>query len=170
MQIPLVDLDDQIIGAKDRSDLDFEKDIFRTASLWITNAEGEVLLAQRKHNKKVDPGKWAEAVGGTVEGDDSYEETVRREAEEELGLKNLVITPGPKQFITVPCRYFVQWYVAEVNQDISAFTVQEEEIEQVAWIAPERLLHELKTQPEKYIPAMRDIVALFVHGGAYGEK
>jgi len=55
--IPLVNKDDKIIGNIDRSDLDYNHDIFRTASLWVTNSNGDVLLAQRKLNKKVDPGK-----------------------------------------------------------------------------------------------------------------
>lgn len=36
--------------------------------------------------KRTDPGKWAEAIGGTVRGDDDYESTIYREAEE-LGIK-----------------------------------------------------------------------------------
>lgn len=165
MNIPIVNSEDQIIGHKERDAINFDKDIFRTASLWITNSKGEILLAQRKQNKRVDPGRWAEAVGGTVEGDDSYEETVLREAEEELGLKNIRITLGLKQLITDPGRYFVQWFTAVIDQDISAFTIQEDEVEQVAWIPEVQLLRELQLQPDKYIPAMKDIVALFVDSG-----
>lgn len=108
MQILLVNEQDEIIGSKERAGLDYTKDTFRTASLWITNSDGDVLLAQRKMDKKIDPGKWAEAVGGTVEGDDSYEETIIREAAEELGLSDIEITLGPKQFIDNSARYFVQ--------------------------------------------------------------
>lgn len=161
MHIPLVDMQDTIIGTKDRADIDYANDIFRTASLWITNSNGDVLLAQRKFDKKVDPGKWAEAVGGTVEGDDSYEQTVIREAEEELGLVGMEITEGPKQFIATPCKYFVQWYVTVIDKDISKFTPQLEEVENIAWIPREQLEKELVEQPEKYIEAMKEIVALF---------
>lgn len=115
--------------ALERDDIDFAKDIFRTASLWITNSKGDILLAQRKLNKKTDPGKWAEAVGGTVEGDDGYEDTVIREAEEELGLVGISPVLGPKQFIKTPCQYFVQWYTIVINQDLDYFTAQEEEVE-----------------------------------------
>lgn len=161
MKIPIVDATDTIIGSKDRTHINYSHDIFRTASLWITNSNGDVLLAQRKFDKKVDPGKWAEAVGGTVEGDDTYEETVIREAEEELGLANIQITKGSKQFITTPCKYFVQWYVAVIDKDISEFAPQAEEVEQIAWIPRAQLEKELAEQPEKYIEAMSDIVALF---------
>jgi 8-oxo-dGTP diphosphatase len=161
MTIPIVDAQDNVIAHKDRADIDYTTDIFRTASLWITNSNGDVLLAQRKLDKKVDPGKWAEAVGGTVENDDTYEETVIREAEEELDLTNLSITKGPKQFITTPCSYFVQWYVATIDKDISEFTIQDTEVEQIAWIPYAQLQQEIRDVPDKYIEAMKDIVALF---------
>jgi isopentenyldiphosphate isomerase len=82
MTIPIVDAQDNVIAHKNRASIGYANDIFRTASLWITNSNGDVLLAQRKLDKKVDPGKWAEAVSGTVENDNTYE-TIIREAEEE---------------------------------------------------------------------------------------
>jgi isopentenyldiphosphate isomerase len=161
MLIPIVDKNDTVITHKERSDIDFGKDIFRTASLWITNPRGDILLAQRTLTKKVDPGKWAEAVGGTVEGDDSYETTVLREAEEELGITGLRITLGPKQLITTPCSYFVQWYSVVIDKDIRDFTIQTDEVEQIAWIPRAQLNKELTDTPHKYIEAMGSIVELF---------
>ncbi|HET6746541.1 MAG TPA: NUDIX domain-containing protein [Candidatus Saccharimonadales bacterium] len=161
MKIPIVDKDDHIIVYKEREEVDYSSDIFRTASLWITNNRGDILLAQRKFDKKVDPGKWAEAVGGTVEGEDSYVDTVLREAEEELGLSGVIVKEGPKQFITSPCDYFVQWYSATVDLPIEAFTIQREEVEQIAWIPRSQLLEELRHNPEKYIQVMPEILALF---------
>jgi isopentenyldiphosphate isomerase len=161
MQIPLVDEQDEIIGSKEHVELDYAKDTFRTASLWITSSNGDILLARRRINKKVDPGKWAEAVGGTVEGDDSYENTIIREAEEELGLKDIEISLGPKQFIDSSAKYFVQWYIVTVDYPIDQFVIQEEEVEQIAWISKAQLRQELISNPSKYIPAMQDIVTLF---------
>jgi isopentenyldiphosphate isomerase len=160
MKIPIVNLDDEIIVHKDRSEIDYDHDIFRTASLWVVNSNGDVLLAQRKFNKKVDPGKWAEAVGGTVENDDSYLDTIVREAEEELGLKGIDVKIGPKQFITTPCQYFVQWYTTCLDKNISEFKIQKEEVEQIAWTPIGQLNDELKTNPDKYIEAMPEIVKI----------
>lgn len=161
MNVLVVNQYDEITGSKPREELDFSEDIFRTASLWITNAKGDILLAQRKHDKKVDPGKWAEAVGGTVEGNDTYEQTIIREAQEELGIELTTLKVGPKQFIETPARYFIQWYHTEINQDISEFSIQTEEVEQIAWIPRARLLKELREQPDKYLAAMPEIVSLF---------
>jgi isopentenyl-diphosphate delta-isomerase len=160
MEIPIVNRNDEVIGHKDRSEIDYVNDIFRSASLWITNSNGDVLLAQRKFDKKVDPGKWAEAVGGTVENDDSYFDTVVREAEEELGLTGLDIKVGPKQFITTPCQYFAQWCTTCIDKHISEFKIQKEEVEQIAWLPIKKLNDELVANPDKYIEAMPEIVRL----------
>jgi len=161
MRIPIVDEKDTLLEYKERAAINYEHDIFRTASLWITNSQGDILLAQRKFDKKVDPGKWGEAVGGTVEGEDDYEKTVLREAEEELGIKNMVVQLGPKQFITKPCQYFVQWYTAVIDEPIESFIIQPEEVEQIAWIPKDQLEAELHSDPDKYIASMPEIFALF---------
>lgn len=161
MQIPIVNENDEIIGSKDRALLNYSTDIFRTASLWVTNSDGDVLLAQRKMNKKLDPGKWAEAVGGTVEGDDSYEATVIREAGEELGLRDIRTHPGPKQYIDSSAKCFVQWYTLVLDLPIEAFSIQGEEVESITWMPMDQLKQELNDTPEKYIPSMKDIVQLF---------
>lgn len=100
-------------------------------------------------------------MGGTVEGDDGYEATMLREAQEELGLKNIKAEIGPKQFISTPCNYFVQWYSVVIDQPLEFFTIQPEEVEQVAWIPRKQLEEELRTQPQKYIDVIPEILALF---------
>lgn len=159
--IQLVSDQDEVIGCKNREDLDTSTDIFQTTSLWITNGRNEVLLAQRKLDKRIDPGKWAEAVGGTVECEDDYEATIIREAEEELGLKTFELKPGPKQFITTPCRYFVQWYIATIDESVGYFTPQEEEVEQIQWVPLDQLVSDLQKNSDEYIEVMTDIVKLF---------
>lgn len=159
--IQLVSDQDEVIGCKNREGLDTSTDIFQTTSLWITNGRNEVLLAQRKLDKRIDPGKWAEAVGGTVECEDDYETTIIREAEEELGLKTFELKPGPKQFITTPCRYFVQWYIATIDESVGYFTPQEEEVEQIQWVPLDQLVSDLQKNSDEYIEVMTDIVKLF---------
>lgn len=152
MFVPIVNEKDEIICYKNRSEIDYKNDIFRAASIWIINNKGETLLAQRKFDKAVDPGKWGEAVGGTVEGDDSYYDTVIREAEEELGLKQITIKEGPKQFLqtkTYSC--YVQWYIANIDKNIEDFIIQKEEIEQISWVPITKLKYDLINNPENYV-------------------
>jgi isopentenyl-diphosphate delta-isomerase len=161
MRIPIVNEKDEIIGYKDRADIDYTNDIFRSASLWVTNSNGEVLLARRSLGKRNDPGKWSEAVGGTVEGNDLYKDTVIREAKEELGIENFEMTIGPKQMLDGSCRCFAQWYVAKIDLPVEAFTIQNEEVDEVVWVPLEQLKLDLNANPDKYIESMPDILGLF---------
>lgn len=162
MNIPVVDENDEIVGYKDRADIDPAVDIIRSASLWITNRNGDILLAQRKFTKRNNPGKWSEAVGGTVEGDDSYELTMLREAQEEIGFSVKNYHLGPKQYVDSPTRYFVQWYTVTVDSPIELFKPQDEEVEQLAWVSKTQFIQELRETPEKYIDEMQVIAPLFI--------
>lgn len=161
MSIPVVNEKDEIIGYKERTDINSAIDIVRSASLWITNRNGDILLAQRKLTKRNSPGKWSEAVGGTVEGEDDYESTMLRETKEEIGIAIESYEVGPKQYVSSPTKYFVQWYKAVIDKPIDAFKAQEEELEQLAWISEAQFVKELKDTPQKYIDEMQDIARLF---------
>src|SRR3989338_4963070 len=95
MKIPIVDENDEIIEYKDEKDRKPE-DICRVAGLWVTAPNGDILLAQRAFVKKRSPGVWGPAVAGTVEEGETYEQNIIKEAEEEIGLKNLKPIFGPK--------------------------------------------------------------------------
>jgi len=45
MKIQIVNEQDQLVGTKERSELDYSIHIFRTSALWLTNPSGKVLLA-----------------------------------------------------------------------------------------------------------------------------
>lgn len=158
--VPIVNINDELIATKDRSDIDYVNDIFRTASVWVRNGNGDVLLAQRKWDKKVDPGKWGEAIGGTVEGDDSYLLTAKREAAEELGLENIELTLGPKQLVRGDATYFVQWYIALLDLPVESITLQEEEVLAVQWFHVDQLKADIIEHPERYIHGMQDMFTL----------
>jgi predicted kinase len=91
----IVNDQDQIIGHKEPGTL-LKEDIYRVSSLWVTNSKGDILLAQRKFTQKLDPGKWGPAVAGTVDEGETYESNIIKEAEEEIGLKDMRPALGPK--------------------------------------------------------------------------
>lgn len=156
----VVDEDDQIIGYKLRSDIDFKNDIYRIGALWLTNSKSEVLIAQRLLTKDKDPGKWGPAAAGTLEKGETYESNVYKEAEEEIGLKDVHLTIGPKQRFGEPRHAFCQWFTAVVDKPADSFKVQEEEVEQVAWVPKDNLIEDVAKNPEKYTPSMPDILKI----------
>jgi len=154
MDIVVVDENDNIIGSKPRDTLDYSTDIYRVSALWVTNSKGEVLIAQRKHTKKHDPGKWSPAVAGTVESHETYESNMYKEAEEEIGLKGYIFELGPKQFVVHNKRFFVQWYFCTVDKEANEFVPQEDEVEQVKWIQKDELIKDVSLNPDKYVASM----------------
>lgn len=79
MKIPVVNEQDEIIDYKDRSVLD-PRDLCHVTGLWVTDSDGNILLAQRSFKKKHDPGIWGPAVSGTVEEGETYESNIIKEA------------------------------------------------------------------------------------------
>jgi len=161
-KVIIVDETDTPIGLKERADIDPTKDTYRCTGVWITNSQDEVLIARRKLTKDVDPGKWGPAVAGTVEEGETYESNAMKEAEEELGLKNVKLDLGPKNHLESPRKYFGQWFVCKVDKAIEDFVIQEDEVEQIAWVGKKELKKDLEANPDKYVPALSRVVDLLI--------
>lgn len=154
----IVDENDKPIGSKLRGDIDWQKDYYRIAALWLTNSKGEVLIAQRLLTKDKDPGKWGPSAAGTVEADETYESNMYKEAEEELGLTGVKFKEGPKLRWTTPRKAFCQLFIGSCDWNADQFTPQPEEVEKVAWIALEDLSRDVRNHPEKYTPSMASLI------------
>ena len=159
-KIIIVDENDQIIGSKPR-ELITTTDIYRVSALWLKNTKNKFLLAQRSLNKKNDPGKWGPAVAGTVEVEETYENNIIKEAEEELGLKNFVFTLGPKLRKKGLHNHFTQWYVLTLDQKISDFTIQREEVEKIKWFTLSEFSKMYQDDPNNFLGSMDEYVKLF---------
>lgn len=149
----LVDENDQVIGYKERAELE-AGDIYRITSLWVVNAQHEILLAQRVSTKKNDPGKWGPAVAGTIENKESYDEGVAKEAREELGITGARFTRGPKLFVPDNGHgqgYFCQTFIAKLDWPINRFKPQTEEVAAIKWLSLAELEQEMHTSPENFV-------------------
>lgn len=106
------------------------------------NDKQEVLLAQRSLQKTINPGIWAVSVGGTVAAGDDYLETARRETEEELGVSGLELQEVKRVYLRDLTFGFrmCQLYVAKCNLAIEDFSIQQEEVAQIAWVPIEKAL------------------------------
>lgn len=158
--VQIVDANDEVIGSKPRAEIDYSVDIYRTATLWVEDSKDEVLIAQRKLTKDKDPGKWGPAVAGTVDEGETYESNIEKESEEEIGLTGISIQPVEKFFENTPRKQFIKVFKAVVNRSVSDFTIQEEEVERLAWVPRSELREDVLANPDKYVPAMGRLVAL----------
>jgi len=152
-RIVIVNESDEVITYKERGTLT-QNDIYRVSALWVKNSKGDILLAQRKFTKSHDPGKWGPAVAGTVDEGETYEQNIVKEAEEEIGLKNIQPILGPKVRVTGEYNYFDQWYTFVIDKPAEDFVIQEEEVERVKWFTRTELEKELREYPEKYLTSL----------------
>lgn len=161
-KVIIVDESDTPIGLKYRNEIDYTKDTYRCTGIWITNSKGEVLIAQRAFIKDKDPGKWGPAIAGTLEESEDYESNAYKEAHEELGLSGITLTLGPKEHITKPRKYFGQWFFCTVDKPLSDFTIQKEEVEQIAWIDKDELKTDIENNPDKYTHSLGRVMNMFL--------
>lgn len=160
--IQIVNTDDEVIGHKLRNEVDFKSDIYRATALWLTNSKGQVLIAQRTLSKDKDPGKWGPAASGTMDKGEIYDQNAAKEAEEELGVSDLVLKKEKKVRLHSPRNYFCQWYSAVTDKGISDFSIQEEEVEQIVWIDVAELVEDMKENEDKYVANMKHAAAQFL--------
>lgn len=155
MKIPIVNEKDEIIGYKEREETTRE-DIRRIIALHVFNKNFEILIAKRQSTKSIDPDKWGPSVAGTVDEGFSYDETVVKEAEEELGLKNIKPIFYIKMFYeTHNARRFTGvYYIILDSQDIE-FVLQKEEVAEIKWISVFDLENWYNKSPDNFVPSFQ---------------
>lgn len=160
--ITLVDRADRPIGQKLRRNVT-ANDIYRVATLWVTNSAGDILLAKRSLTKSHNPGLWGPAVAGTVEVGETYESNIYKEAEEEIGLTAQTFQPGPHLLVHSGARrYMGQWFTCVLDRELTSFRLQQSEVAEVRWVPRTELIHELTTHPERYVPSATTWFELFL--------
>lgn len=159
MKILIVNEQDEIIGYKDRKDRN-TVDITRITALWLWNEKGEALLAQRAFSKSINPGLWGPAVAGTVEEGETYESNIIKEAEEEIGLKNLKPVLDQKLRRTTQHAYFVQWFTATIDSNYP-LVKQDSEVEAFKWFSENELMNLLEAKPEIFLFSLKETAEYF---------
>lgn len=156
MNIIVVNELDQIIGVKERSEIDFSKDIYRVSCLWVRNSKGELLIARRSSKKEHDPKKWGPSVAGTNDEGESYEENIYKEAFEELGISDLSFEVLGKIFVQTKAKYFCTVYTVKLDRRAEDFVLQKDEVDEVRWVSMEDLKRDMSSNPDDYVFSMWD--------------
>ncbi|WP_167608079.1 NUDIX domain-containing protein [Maribellus sediminis] len=87
--VPLVDEQGKVTGRAPRSQVhNGSKLLHPVVHLHVLNKNGAVLLQKRPINKLIQPGKWDTAVGGHISAGETLEQALKKEAFEEIGLKD----------------------------------------------------------------------------------
>ncbi len=88
--LPIVDEQGQIKGKAPRDLCHGNPDLLHpVVHLHIMNKNNQLFLQKRPEDKIVQPGKWDTAVGGHIEFGEALEQSLQREAQEELGISQI---------------------------------------------------------------------------------
>ena len=161
MDIIIVDEYDKVIEVKERNNIDYKNDIYRVSALWIKNSKGQILLARRAYSKKQNPGKWGPAVAGTIEEGETYDSNVIKEAEEELGLKNIKPQKKFKKLVRGKYNHFTQWFYLRLDKDLDEFKYSKEEISEINWFTKQEIINLINTNSDEVLKEMKKWINLF---------
>ena len=86
--LDLVDEHDTVIGKKKRSEVYAENLFnFRVVNAFVVNQNGEIWIPRRTATKRIFPSCLDMSMGGHVESGETYEQTLKREIQEELNIE-----------------------------------------------------------------------------------
>lgn len=133
--IAIVDELDKVIGAVEKDNFDKTSGrIYRTATLILFSQDGRILIQRRADSKKTYAGKWdIAAVAGHVVFGETYLESIIRETEEEIGLKNVNFFEAEKEFSVTAGgkRRFTQVFWAVEDFDVEDLKLPLDEVAEV---------------------------------------
>lgn len=126
----------------------------------IFNSRGEMLIQRRQPFKKDWSGLWDISVGGAVIAGESSREAAEREVAEELGLE-ISLENVPPKFSFGFERVLCDFYVVNMDVDLSALTLQYEEVADVAWASGEKI-HKM-IENKEFITYERSIIDMIFY-------
>ena len=136
--VVIVDERDEVIGGTPRSRMRRERLIHRTTYIFVFSSKGELLVQERTRSKDMYPGWYDLAAGGVLVVGETYEESAYREAEEELGLRGVVLTDHFKMYYEdETSRSFGRAYSCVCD---GPFELQPEEVASVHFLRPEAII------------------------------
>lgn len=138
--------DGTFAGLELRSIAHKEQMFHQEVAIWIINSKRELLLEKRSMEKALNPGRYSLCAGHIV-GEDTVQDTIIREAQEEIGLD---IHELNYDYVTVvkrkePSNYcFSHHYVLFADVDLSLLAIQTEELSEVIYMDYEEFKRRVK--------------------------
>lgn len=150
--LDVVDEHNRVVRQASRQEVHEKGWLHRSAHLILVSPNHHFLLQQRAHSRPTHPDKWDSSAAGHVAAGDSFDETMAREAREEIGFS---ATPIPLLLIEgSPETDFewIQFYVQEVTAP-PKLQPDADEVADLRWWGKEELTAALVNQPELFTPA-----------------
>ena len=143
--VVIVDRHNNVVGAAPRREMRAKRLPHRSTYILVFNPKGELYVQKRTMTKDVFPSYYDIAAGGVVLAGETYEAGAARELEEEMGIRDVPLTPLFEFYFEddSTClwgRAFSCIYNGEV-------VLQPEEVESGAFVATPDILRRAETEP-----------------------
>ncbi len=136
------------------------------AHICVFSSEGKILIQKRESHKSGYGGRWDLSAGGSSLAGESSRETAHRELLEEIGIDHDF--SGVRPHLTINrINIFDDIYLVIKDVDISALTLQAEEVERVAWADADEIVAMI--EKDEFVPYYPELIRLlFVMKDRYG--
>jgi len=159
-RVQIVDEQDQPIGGATKKEA-FAKGLIRRVVRGLTQDEhGRLLLHKRAPTKQPNPNLWDWLPSGHVDEGETYDQAIRRESEEELGIPRDEISFEPietyytsRQAGDFLLNSFSRVYKISIKTD-KPIQLDTSEATELRWFTPKELANALKNEPEKFAPSV----------------
>jgi 16S rRNA (adenine1518-N6/adenine1519-N6)-dimethyltransferase len=148
-RLPIVDKNDRILRYASRSEVHGDNLRHRAVHILLFNQLGEVYLQQRSRWKDRHPLKWDSSAAGHVTEGESYDDTARRELNEELGVSVALQKISKLPASQNTDQEFIWLYRGTVSDDPAP---NKSEIERGAFLPPTTIDGWTSARPEDFAP------------------
>lgn len=151
----VVDKQDRVVGQATRADV-HRRGLYHRAIHVLLWHQDRVFLQRRSYTKDSAPGCWDSSCSGHVDSGESYQTSLWRELEEELGISSKIsLWPVFK----LPASKVTGWEFLWVYQGLSPgpFTLHREEIIDGRWFNPAAVDRLIATEPDTLAASFREI-------------
>ncbi len=90
--VALVDAHNNVIGTAPRREMRANNLPHRSTYVLVFNSQGELYVQKRSRTKDLFPGYYDPLTGGVMLAGENYEDSAKRELEEELGIRDVPLT------------------------------------------------------------------------------
>ncbi len=159
--LDIVDGEDRVIGRASRREVHADGSLHRAVHLFMVNDRNQILLQRRSQWKADWPGRWDSSVSGHVTAGCGYDETVFREAEEEIGYR--CSDPAPVLLIEANEMTEQEWVQIYVEKLTRRPRLQPDplEVSDLRWWGFDELVEALVNEPDSFALAFRTLFFLW---------
>jgi len=153
-RFPVVDEADRILRYAYRAEVHANNFRHRAVHILVFNQAGQLYLQERSRRKDRHPLLWDSSAAGHVSAGEGYDDTARRELQEELGL-DLPLEKIAKISASESTGYEFIWLYRGTLEDEREPRPNPNEIENGAFFAPEIIDGWIAARPGDFAPAFR---------------